>query len=790
MKHAKLYFILILILAAGIMLMPAGCGGGGNSNTVSGLSGGGGDDISTQSGTLSGVITDSQSGQLQANVSVALGSLAATTDSTGAYTLKSISPGTYTLAAYKDGYSQYTSTVAIQAGGQYQNNIALVPHNVAVSGKISGTVQDADTETPLDRVTVTAGDVTRITSTDGAFSFDALPAGSVIVTAKKAGYYHYEVVVDIGGGETQIEDIDLLNESTPTPTPSPTSSITPSPGGGGTVTTAVLQGKITIATSRKPLDGVTVSAGSLNATTDGKGFYRMMNIQPGAVTVNVTKIGYYPVTQTVTLKSEEQRDLDFALTEKQSDTWLEDLTEYHWLVEVVKNDGTTEEGPEWIFTTNPPGTKVFPAIEATVNKAEALTIARSQLLQDGRKREQIASVHTLFDRGGAHQLAYVAVLSPRGFVVIPAVKMNLYPPVLACSYSTDFSFSTVQANTLLSLIRNDISLRLLASREMSARGGTEAAENSRLWEAYLRGDVRSRDDEEEEPQELMKFGTWKQEAPYNNRCPFDGPERSLTGCAATAMAQLFNFWKSPTTLTFTASDSYKTLKKNISVTATEASFSSINYNNSSPNDTVKAQVSFASGVLIRMNYTVNNSEASNKVMQKALEARCGYPYAHYVEIDAGSESYRQILINNIASKRPVLMGIKQPDTVPDAAGHDIVCDGYDSKTKKFHLNMGWGSTDDGWYALPAEIPEQFTIVDDLIEKIYTSSDTPERPVKPQNPSPANEDNKVYNNAFLMWDSCKDAKSYNCYLWKSTENKPETPTFSNLPYAVMGPEYKK
>ncbi|GEM_PF-1134775 len=791
MRSLRLFLMLVVILAVGFFIGSAGCGGGAENNAVSGLSGGGGDDISTPSGTLSGVITDSQSGQLQANVSVALGSMAATTDSTGAYTLKGITPGTYTLSAYKDGYSHYTSAVIIQSVGQHKNDIALVPHNVAVSGKISGTVRDADTETPLDGVTVTAGDVTRITSVNGAFSFDALPAGSVNVTAKKAGYYHYEVVVDIGGGETQIEDIDLLNESI-TPSPSPTSSPTPSPspGGGGTITTAVLQGTVTIATSRKPLDGVAVKAGSLNATTDNKGFYRIMNLQPGAVTVNATKSGYYPVTQTVTLKSEEQRDLDFALTEQQSDKWLEDLTEYHWLVEVVKNDGTTEEGLEWSFTTNPPGTKVFPAIEATVNKAEALTIARSQLLQDNRIKEQIASVHTIYDRGGAHHLAYVVVLSPMGYVVIPAVKMNLYPPVLACSYSSDFSFSKTPTNTLLSLIRNDISLRLMASREMSTRDGTEAAENSRLWEAYLRGAVRSRDDEEEEPQKLMTFDTWNQEAPYNTKCPLDGTERSLTGCSATALAQLFNFWKYPTTLTFTASDSYVTMKKKIAVNATQASFSSINYNNGSPDDTVKAQVSFACGVLIRMNYTVNNSEASNKVMQKALEARCGYPYAHYVDIDAGSESYKQILIDNIANKRPVLMGIKQPDTVPNAAGHDIVCDGYDSRTKKFHLNMGWGNTDDGWYALPSEIPDKFTIVDDLIEKVYTSSDTPERPVKPQNPSPENADTKVYNNAFLMWDSCKDAKSYNCYIWKASEEKPATPTFSNLPYAITGAEYRQ
>jgi hypothetical protein len=788
MKHWRTLFFSVLIFVMGIMLIPAGCGGGAGSNSAAFLSGGGGDGSLTFTGTLSGVITDSSTRQLQAGVAVALGSMTATTDSTGAYVLAGIASGTYTLSAYKDGYLQYSSEVTIQGGGQQKNDIALVPHDIAVSGTLSGRVRDADTGAPLDGVTVAAGDVTRVTSADGAFSFNALPAGSVTVTATNAGYYHYEVVVEIGGGEAQQEDIELLKEAVPSPIPSPSLKPSPSPGGGGTVTTAVLQGTVIIGTSRKPLAGATVTAGSATTMTDLKGFYRILDLKPGTVTVTVRMSGYYPKTEAVTVKSEEQRDLDFAMTVA-SDAWLEDSTQYKWQVDVVKNDGTTEEGPAWNFTTNPPGTKTVPALDATVNKAGVLTIARSQLLRDGRKAEQVASVHTIYDSEGVHHLAYVAVLSPRGYVVVPAVKMGLYPPVLASSYSTDFSFDRAQGTTLLSLIRSDITLRLLASRDVSTRSGDAAAENSRLWEAYLKGSVRAGKDEEG-PQHLMTFEPWDQATPYNDNCPIEGAEKCLTGCTATAVAQLFNFWKYPTTLTFTASDSYVTTRNRIPVDATKAGFSSITYNNGAPDSKVKAQVSLACGVMMRMDYAVKVSLASPKIAQKALETKCGYPYAHYVDIDAGSDAYRQILVDNLALKRPVLMGIRQPDTVPDAGGHSIVCDGYDSVSKKFHLNMGWGNSDSGWYALPEEIPEKFTIVDDLIEKIYTTGDTPERPEKPQNPSPQDQDLKVYNNALLLWDSCKDAKSYNLYLWKAAGEKPSAPTFSNLPYAVAGKEFVK
>jgi len=796
MRLMRMFPFPALIVAAVVLLMAAGCGGGTGSSAVSGLSSGESGGISAETGSIYGNVTDSRTGALQEGATVTLVSLSKTTDSTGSYSLSGIAPGTYTLSATKSGYNQYSSTVRITAGGQLQANIALVPRSIAVSAALNGAVRDADTGALLEGVTVKASDVTRVTSADGTYTFDALPAGSVTVTAEKEGYYQYEVVVDLGGGENQTEDIDLLKESSPTPSPTPTSSPTPTPSpGGGTVKNSVLQGTVTNVSSRKALQGASVKVGSLSATTDSKGFYRIMNIQPGNITVSVTMSGYYAKSQSVTLRSGEQRDLDFPLTET-TEEWLENSTKYSWQVDVVKNDGTTESGSEWSFTTNPAGTKssramaqrVIPAVKTTVSSDEAVTIARSQLRKDGRKNEHIESLHCIFDREGAHHLAYVAVLSPRGYVVVPAVKLGVYPPVLACSYNTDFSFSRSPGNELLSLVRNDIALRIIASDGLKVKSGSQADKNLRLWESYLKGDMTARD--EEEPQQLMKFATWNQEPPYNDNCPSEGTAKCPTGCTATALAQLFNFWMNPVTLTFTDSDSYKTLKTQISVNAPSASFTSINYNNGSPSDKVKAQVSFACGVMVRMGYAAKSSEASLKISAKALETKCGFPYASYVDIEKDSDAYIKILKDNIAGGRPVLVGVKQPDTIPDASGHAIVCDGYDSETGNFHLNMGWGSTSDGWYSLPTDIPDDLTIVDDLIEKVYKSSDTPSRPAKPQNPNPSDGDNNVYNNAYLYWDTCSNAKSYNVYLWKDSDEKPSSPTFSGLPYAITGPEYRQ
>lgn len=42
---------------------------------------------------------------------------------------------------------------------------------------------------------------------------------------------------------------------------------------------------------------------------------------------------------------------------------------------------------------------------------------------------------------------------------------------------------------------------------------------------------------------------WSQNAPFNNLCPkYDGKHNAITGCVATAMAQIMRYWKYPSSL--------------------------------------------------------------------------------------------------------------------------------------------------------------------------------------------------------------------------------------------------
>ena len=55
---------------------------------------------------------------------------------------------------------------------------------------------------------------------------------------------------------------------------------------------------------------------------------------------------------------------------------------------------------------------------------------------------------------------------------------------------------------------------------------------------------------------------WNQLEPYNQQCPLDDGERSVTGCTATALAQIMNYHEWPATAT-TAIPAYTTYQKQI-----------------------------------------------------------------------------------------------------------------------------------------------------------------------------------------------------------------------------------
>lgn len=208
---------------------------------------------------------------------------------------------------------------------------------------------------------------------------------------------------------------------------------------------------------------------------------------------------------------------------------------------------------------------------------------------------------------------------------------------------------------------------------------------------------------------LLKGIKWDQDAPYNNLCPQipGSPQRAVTGCVATAMAQVMKFYKWPTTGKGKKSYTSATHNFNLSADFSTVTFYWANmtdtYTASSTNQqkTAVATLMYNCGVAVEMDYSWS-SGASTYKMLKALHTNFRYdPSLEYYSRDYYTrEEWIDVLKTELNAGRPVLYDGQSKD-----GGHAFVCDGYDVNGF-FHFNWGWGGMSNGYYRISALDPDQ------------------------------------------------------------------------------------
>lgn len=197
---------------------------------------------------------------------------------------------------------------------------------------------------------------------------------------------------------------------------------------------------------------------------------------------------------------------------------------------------------------------------------------------------------------------------------------------------------------------------------------------------------------------------WNQGAPYNNLCPMDGSSRSVTGCVATAMAQVMNFWEYPAV--GVGSSSYSVLGKTLSANYASTHYdwdNMLNVYSSTATEEEKKAVAllmYHCGVSLEMDYS---SEASGT--PQAYIGRALINYFSYNENMSmvGRDYYslakwESMIKGELNAGRPVMYNGRS-----SGGGHSFLCDGYNA-SNLFHFNWGWGGYADGYYALTALAP--------------------------------------------------------------------------------------
>lgn len=214
---------------------------------------------------------------------------------------------------------------------------------------------------------------------------------------------------------------------------------------------------------------------------------------------------------------------------------------------------------------------------------------------------------------------------------------------------------------------------------------------------------------------------WAQEKPFKNDCNDIG-QSSVTGCVATAMAQIMYYHKWPMQGTGSHSYSYKlNFGGDIGVKTITPSvdFSSHTYNwstmqdaygvyvdeesgytqNASYTDTQAADVACLlhdCGVSVDMIYAGGSSSASSAKVPYALTTYFGYDcgMSYLQKVLFSDEEWAQMIRTELDALRPVLYSGQTLNN----EGHAFICDGYDN-AGYYHMNWGWQGMANGYYLI-------------------------------------------------------------------------------------------
>lgn len=200
---------------------------------------------------------------------------------------------------------------------------------------------------------------------------------------------------------------------------------------------------------------------------------------------------------------------------------------------------------------------------------------------------------------------------------------------------------------------------------------------------------------------------WNQDAPFNNHCPIDPKtqERSVTGCMATAAAQVMYHHRYPEK--GTGSYSYWCGWENLSVNFSEATYdwdhmlpSYKNGYTQQESDAV-AQLMYHVGVASNMWYGSASSGAAMGTAMQAMMRNFDYDAAIRVLMKdyMDEEMVMDEIVVELQSSRPVFIEA----LTKRQEGHAFILDGIQADGY-IHINWGWGGYGNGYFALSAMNP--------------------------------------------------------------------------------------
>ncbi len=334
-------------------------------------------------------------------------------------------------------------------------------------------------------------------------------------------------------------------------------------------------------------------------------------------------------------------------------------------------------------------------VDANKAKDKALQfLSGKQAKARGMEQGTTPDVQLVTSEGDSYYVFNVG--QQNGFVIVSGDDRA--PEILGYSDSGTFDTQTIPENMRAWLQAYAEQIQLLDQVESpaAARAATPARETP--WTAIA-------------PLIQTK---WDQKKPYNAKLPkFVNGSDCVTGCVATAMAQVLYYVASKSNFTFPlattkAIDSYdcktnwsghgKIHVSTVPITNFNWGNMKLVYTESETNDAV-ADLMLCCGASVKMDYRNSangGSQASSSNVPEAFQTYFGFDQSvrHIKRSYYGIDEWESIIYEELKNGRPVLYGGQTSRN----SGHEFICDGYDGNGL-FHFNWGWAGNHNGYFVL-------------------------------------------------------------------------------------------
>lgn len=209
---------------------------------------------------------------------------------------------------------------------------------------------------------------------------------------------------------------------------------------------------------------------------------------------------------------------------------------------------------------------------------------------------------------------------------------------------------------------------------------------------------------------------YDQGTPYNDLCPMINGRRAVTGCIATAMAQIMRYYSYPAVgvgqVTYTGSNGAKTI--NLGDYSFDWNLILNEYTKSYSNEQGEAvaKVMLACGAALNMNYSADGSGSNIDKAMKAFKDNFGYSKDIEYYDSTGDYDPEGLILYDWApvireqhkKGYPVLYA---GSPASGKSGHAFVIDGYKviDGVYYYHVNWGWSGAYNGYYLIMNLNPE-------------------------------------------------------------------------------------